>query len=249
MTATMRRAAPPFVLFLLAVAAWQVVGRWSGAVGTPTATAVRLGTLMRSARFWGDVAETGQAFAWALVVSTVGGVALGAILGLRRGLGDVVEPIVVSFYALPKVTLYPVVLLVFGLGLSAKVAFGVMHGMVPVTLLTRSAISQLKPVYGRTARVMRIGAVETALRIMLPAIAPDLIAGVRIGFSLSLLGVLIGEMFASKRGLGFAAMNAMGLGDIDTIMAMGLFIAAFAVLSNVVLLAVERSMRRRTAAM
>ena len=68
-------------------------------------------------------------------------------------------------------------------------------------------------------------------------------AGVRIGFSLSLLGVIIGEMFASKRGLGFAAMNAMGLGDIPGIMAIGIFLAGFAVVSNVALLAIEKKIR------
>jgi Binding-protein-dependent transport system inner membrane component len=99
---------------------------------------------------------------------------------------------------------------------------------------------RIKPVHLRTARVLRLDAIETVRSIVLPAILPELVAGVRIAFSLSLLGVVIGEMFASKRGLGFAVMNAMGLGDIPSIMAIGIFLAAFAVVSNVALLAIEK---------
>jgi NitT/TauT family transport system permease protein len=94
---------------------------------------------------------------------------------------------------------------------------------------------------------MRLSAFEVVRSVVLPAIIPELVAGIRIGFSLSLLGVLIGEMFASKRGLGFTAVNAMGLGDLDTIMAIGLFLALFAVLANGGLLSLERAIRHRSA--
>jgi NitT/TauT family transport system permease protein len=59
--------------------------------------------------------------------------------------------------------------------------------------------------------------------------------------------VLIGEMFASKQGLGFAAVNAMNLGDMDSIMAIGVFLATFAVLCNAALLGFERAVRHRSA--
>jgi NitT/TauT family transport system permease protein len=246
----MRDVLPPVVVAIALLTFWQLVHETAGSdtVSAPAETIAFLVRMMGTARFWGDVAETGLAFLWALLLSAVFGSVLGVALGLSRPAGDAVEPILVTFYALPKVTLYPLVLLAFGLGMSAKVAFGVMHGLVPITLLTRNAISQLKPVYGRTARVMRLGRAETVRFVVLPAIMPELIAGIRIGFSLSLLGVLIGEMFASKRGLGFAAMNAMGLGDIRTILAIGLFVAGFAIAANTILLAFERAARNRAGA-
>jgi len=57
-------------------------------------------------------------------------------------------------------------------------------------------------------------AAADAATIVLPAILPEVMSGTRLGFSLTLLGVLIGEMFASRRGLGFLITNAIGLGDI-----------------------------------
>ena len=246
----MRNALPPLIVAIVLVAGWQLLHVLAGAdsISGPVETVASLVRMMDTARFWLDVGETAQAFLWALLLSMAFGILLGVVLGLSRPAGDAVEPILVTFYSLPKVTLYPLVLLAFGLGMSAKVAFGVMHGLVPITLLTRNAISQLKPVYLRTAKVMRLSPVQVAWRIVLPAIVPDLLAGIRIGLSLSLLGVLIGEMFASKRGLGFAAVNAMGLGDIKTILAIGIFLAVFAVAANSGMLLLERTLRHKSAA-
>jgi NitT/TauT family transport system permease protein len=242
-----RNTLPPLIVALGLLAGWQALHQAVGSdlVSSPAETLVCLINLMGTARFWRDVGETGQAFVWALLISMALGITLGIVLGLNRISGDVIEPLLAAFYALPKVTLYPLVLLAFGLGMSAKVAFGVMHGLVPITLLTRNAIAQLNPVYWRSAKVMQLSTIAAVRRVVMPAIIPQLVGGIRIGFSLNLLGVLIGEMFASKRGLGFAAMNAMGLGDIKTILAIGTFLAVFAVAANTGLLSLERTMRHR----
>ncbi|HWK47794.1 MAG TPA: ABC transporter permease subunit [Stellaceae bacterium] len=239
----MKQALCSLVLLLVLVAAWYGLFRVVGDTGlaSPTATLARLVDLLGSAPFWGHVGATGYAFGWALVFSMIGGIVLGLALGMNRTAGLVSEPILVNLYSLPKVTLYPIVLLIFGLGAPAKVAFGVMHGLIPLCLFTMNAIIQVKPVYLRTAGVMRLSALETARTVILPAILPDLLTGMRLGFSLCLLGVLIGEMFASQRGLGFLAMNAMGRGDIATVLAVALFISVVAIGANALLLRLGRA--------
>jgi NitT/TauT family transport system permease protein len=88
---------------------------------------------------------------------------------------------------------------------------------------------------------LRLSPWQTVRTVALPAVLPEILSGARLGFSLSLLGVLIGELFASKRGLGFLITNAMGLGDIATIMAVALLISAFAIAANAALLALQRA--------
>jgi NitT/TauT family transport system permease protein len=244
----MRKILAPFTIAIVALVGWEILSIASGrhAVSSPVDTIEKLLQMMMTIHFWLDVAETGTAFLWALTLSILCGFLLGIVLGLSRTSGEIVEPILVTFYAMPKVTLYPLVLLAFGLGMSAKVAFGVMHGLVPITLMTRNAMSQLNPVYWRTAMVLNLSPVVAVRCVVLPAIVPELVAGVRIGFSLSLLGVLIGEMFASKRGLGYAAINAMGLGDLTTIMAIGIFLAVVAIAANVALLSLENAVRHKS---
>jgi NitT/TauT family transport system permease protein len=242
----MRKLGDFVILIVALLIVWQGLHAIAGdtTLTSPAATFVKLGELMRTDQFWGNVAETGQAFAMALVISLIGGIGLGTLLGLNRTSGVVSEPILIALYSLPKVTLYPLVLLCFGLGISAKVAFGAMHGLIPVALFTMKAIMQLKPVYLRTAQALRLTPSQVATTIALPAVLPEVMAGARLGFSLSLLGVLIGEMFASKRGLGFMINSAMGLGDISTIMAVAVFLSIFAVAANALLLLIDRAIPR-----
>jgi NitT/TauT family transport system permease protein len=234
------------LLILVILAVWQLAHEWAGdvALTSPLATLDYAGTLLGSARFWPNALETGHALVYALLISALGGLGLGLALGIHRLSGEVAEPILVALYAIPKITLYPLILLIFGLGISAKVAFGAIHGIIPVTIFALGAMRNLKPVYLQTARVMRLTRLQAARTVWLPAALPEIVAGLRIGFSLTLLGVLIGEMFASQRGLGFLLMNAISSNDVKTIMAVTLMIATVAVLANAALLALDRRLHR-----
>jgi NitT/TauT family transport system permease protein len=100
-------------------------------------------------------------------------------------------------------------------------------------------VRNVAPVYKRTAQVMRISPVTTALTIMTPAALPEIIAGVRVGIALTLLGTLIGELFASTSGIGFALLRAMGIHEVTDILALTLLIFVFAATLNVSLQFVE----------
>jgi NitT/TauT family transport system permease protein len=237
-----RRFRDVLIVFASLMAVWQGVYWFVGdtVLTSPMQTITRLFVLMRGGSFWGHVEETGFAFALAVLISLLGGVGIGTLLGLNRTSAIVSEPILVALYSLPKVTLYPLVLLCFGLGISAKIAFGAMHGLIPVAIFTMKAIMQIKPVYWRTAHTLRLSPRQVALTLALPAVLPEVLSGARLGLSLSLLGVLIGEMFASKRGLGFLITTAMGLGDTATLVAIALLISVFAVAANWTLLVLQR---------
>jgi len=241
------RAFDTIVLTLLILALWQAIGSWTQgvAVSPPLQTLVYLGGLLGTSMFWGHAAATLEAFVLAFVLSALIGLALGLIFGIRRFAGEVAEPVLAGFYTIPKVTLYPVVLLLFGLGMSAKVAFGVMHGLVPMTLFTLGAVRNLPPVLVRTARVLRLSQGRTMRWVLVPACLPDIVNGLRISFSLSLLGVLIGEMFSSQRGLGFLLVNGMAQNNVPLSTAVVTVIVAMAILANTLMLRLGRRFARR----
>jgi len=236
------RAFDTVVLILSMLALWQAVGSWTSgvAIAPPWQTLVYLLGLVRTWMFWDHAAATLIAFVMAFLLSTLIGLALGLILGMRRFAGEVAEPLLAGFYTIPKVTLYPVVLLIFGLGLSAKVAFGVMHGLVPITLFTLGAVRNLSLVLIRTAKVLHLSPGRTLRWILVPACMPDIVNGLRIGFSLSLLGVLIGEMFSSQRGLGFLLVNGMAQHNVPLSTAIVTVIVVVAIAANTLMLRLGR---------
>jgi NitT/TauT family transport system permease protein len=144
------------------------------------------------------------------------------------------------------VTLYPVILLIFGLGLSAKVAFGAIHGVIPVAVFAMNAIRHIKPAHLKTAKTLRLSSPQLVFTVIIPATLPEIVTGLRVGFSLTLLGVIIGEMFASKAGLGFMVMNAMTLADMETMMAVAFLLFVAAAIANGILLWIDHWLHKRT---
>jgi NitT/TauT family transport system permease protein len=242
---SLQRLLDSFLLIVVLFVIWQLV-YWKSevAITGPIETVKAAIELLGSEAFWRHALASGRAFGLSLLMSSIGGVAVGLALGAHRFSGAVAAPILTALYTIPKVTLYPLVLLIFGLGMSAKVAFGVMHGIIPVVIFTMDAVRNINPVLIKTARVLKLSPSETAYRILIPAVMPEIVTGLRVGFSLTLLGVIIGEMFASQQGLGFMIINGMNVHNVRSLTAVVLLLVFFAVVSGSVLLALERHLQR-----
>src|SRR5450830_222514 len=234
------------LLIVAALMLWQAATMLIGheVLTSPLATARRLSAIMADADFPAHAWETGRAFGTALIIALAGGLTVGIALGAHRLSGQVAEPILVALYSIPKITLYPVILLLFGLGISAKIAFGVIHGIIPVTIFTMNGVRNINGVYFRAARAMRLSGMQTASNIILPAALPEIVSGFRLGFSLTLLGTLIGEMFASQRGIGYMLVKAMETNDVATVMALALFLIVLATAASSVLLVIDRRLHQ-----
>ncbi len=232
------------VVFLLI---WQglhyAVG--SEALTSPLQTLERAQTLFASAAFWGHAEETVSALGVALLIAIFGGAVLGMVLGFNRRLGEIFAPMIVALQSTPKVTLYPVMLLFFGLGFSAKVAFGAIHGIIPMTLITYNATRSINPALVRTSKAMRLSLVQTFVYIFTPATIPELVTALRLSFSITFLGVMIGEMFASVKGLGFLIMGGIELNDVSMMISITVLIGVFAIGINGFLLALDNRLHRR----
>ena len=236
----------PAILLFVILLTWEVLYLLVGdvALRSPLATAENLRTLLVDARFMPHVRETLLAFVQGFAIAVVVGLLIGVPLGAARFAGEVAEPILVALYSIPKVTLYPVILLIFGIGMPAKVAFGAIHGIVPISIFAMNAVRNINPTHLRTARVMRLSTSGFALKILIPATLPEIVTGIRVGFSLALIGTLLGEMFGSQRGLGHLLMQAMSLHNIERILALTLLLVAFAAGVNALLLALDRHLHR-----
>jgi NitT/TauT family transport system permease protein len=235
------------VLIAALVAIWQCLYWLVGdvALASPLSTLRYTAKLISGESFGTHVFDTMRAFAIAYAVSVALGLLLGFWLGLDRLSGDTLEPMVVALYAIPKLTLYPILLLAFGLGLSAKVAFGVLHGVIPIILFTFAAVRSTKPILIKTAHVLNLSRLQTVRWILFPAAVPEIFTGLRVGFALTLIGCLLAEMFASQRGLGYLLMTGIGLHNVELIMAVTLLIVVFAASVSVALLAIDRRLHLR----
>jgi NitT/TauT family transport system permease protein len=201
---------------LMLVVVWQVVGMAAGDfyVATPVQAADAIGDGISGGWFFESLGATLAATAAGFAIAAVGGLWIGVTLGMLRFWGKVFEPILLSVYTMPKVTLFPVFLVAFGFGLSSKVAFGAFHGIFPIAIFTMNAVRAVNPVHLKVARSLDLSRLATFRQVVLPSIQASVLTGLRMGFGLTLLGVVLGEMFASRSGFGYELVQAITLHDM-----------------------------------
>ena len=190
------------VLALLGV--WEAVARlgWVDPLFVPAPTAV-VGALGRMGR--GALASLGDtlaktAVAYALSVTL--GVALGVTIGSVRLLRDVLSPFVVVLYGMPKILVLPWIVLLLGFGTAPAIVYGTIHGLFPILVLVMGGVRDVDRTLVTVARSFGASTWQLYWKVLLPAIVPTVLAGMRLGIVFCLLGVLIVEMFAGVRGMG-----------------------------------------------
>jgi NitT/TauT family transport system permease protein/taurine transport system permease protein len=108
-----------------------------------------------------------------------------------------------SLYAVPIVIIYPVIAAWLGLGLESKYVFGGLYGFFPVVLNTVAGIKSIDPHYEVLAKSIGASKLQTIIQIKVPFSLPEILAGIRLGAALAVIGVVVAEMLASSVGLGY----------------------------------------------
>lgn len=139
----------------------------------------------------------------AIAISWPLGLSIGLIVGRMPYAAAMMGPIFSSLFAIPLITWYPLLMIWLGIGSSSKIVYAVISGFFPIVLHTLSAVRNLDEQYIRFGRSIGVSRLAIAVKILLPLALPTILAGLRIGTALIVIGVLVTEMLASLGGLGF----------------------------------------------
>ena len=139
----------------------------------------------------------------AALIACGGGILAGAALGGVASVRRLLLPVVSSLYAVPLVILYPAMTAWFGLGSASKVAFAALYAVFPTALAMAAGMRTIDPNLLLTARSMGARPGQLLLRVMLPAAIPTVLATLRLGGALCIVGVVVAEMLVSTAGIGF----------------------------------------------
>ena len=190
--------------------------------------------------FWPDVT-----FTPAIGLSVLGGFLIGVVVHAIPRLRRVLDPIFTSYYAVPTFVLYPLLIVVFGIGPTSLIVLGALFGIVAMIVATVTAIDRVPRVLLKVAQVSRLGAVRTALLMKLPAASPHLMTGLRLAVAYSVIGIIAGEFILSTEGIGRRVALAYNNFDNQTMYALLVLILAFAIVLNAALGAFEQALHRR----
>lgn len=216
------------LLIALAIAALEICCRAGlispQAVVPPSMMVVGLVRAFADPGVLGDLLHTFVTVIIAIIASISGGFLLGFVIHGVPRLRRAIEPLLAAYYAVPNFAFYPLLIVMFGLGMGPLVVLGTMYGIVAMVAATLLALDRVPAVMTRTARVFRLTPIQEIWRIRLPAAMPWLFAGLKLAIAYSFIGVIAGEFILSTKGIGHRIAFAYDNFDVVTMYGMILFV-------------------------
>jgi NitT/TauT family transport system permease protein len=173
---------------------------------------------------------------WELAVAFLIAVVIGLAVGLAVGLSGFsrrsLMPIILLLYGTPQVTILPLFILYFGIGPPSKIAFGVTHGMFPIIMTVVAGVQNIKPILMTAARSMGANRWQIFRWVIFPHMIPSFFAGMRLGMTGVLLGVLLAELYVSSAGIGYFTQLFTQAFNPTMLLGLVSVLAAMAILLN-----------------
>jgi ABC-type nitrate/sulfonate/bicarbonate transport system permease component len=191
---------------------WQALGE-SGLIdplfiSSPTRVAQAGFALVHDPDFWHDLRVSGSEFVLGYGGAVAVGVPLGLAIGLSRRLQYMLSPFIDTLNAVPRVTLLPLIVIWFGIGIWSKVAVVFLGAVIPIAINTQSGVKTSEARFIRVARSFCASNAKIFASIVLPGTVPFIFTGLKYGAGRALLGVVVGELYAATAGIGHMIADA-----------------------------------------
>ncbi|HWQ43199.1 MAG TPA: ABC transporter permease [Desulfosporosinus sp.] len=179
-----------------------------------------------------------RAFA-GLLLSLAVGIPLGVAIGSNKKAQDFLNPILSLFGQVSPMALFPVFIIVLGVGEESKVGIIFWSCVWPILLNTVSGVSHADYALIKAARVMGASPLQVLLKVIMPTALPEIFPGLRISTSMSLVMLCAAEMLGAKKGLGFLISYSQQIFQIADMYAAIILIAILGLLLNYAVTALE----------
>ncbi|MCC7167329.1 MAG: ABC transporter permease [Rhodospirillales bacterium] len=182
-------------------------------------------TLIQSGELWLHTKTSLVRLFWGVLFGGVPALILGVAMGILRPLRALVDPLIAATYPIPKSSILPLVLLIFGLGEASKVVMVAIGVFFPVAINATAGVLEINKIYLDVGRNFRAGRWNTFRTIALPGALPFIMTGVKLGVGMGLVLIAIAEMVGAKSGLGSMIWSAWETFAVEK-MYVGLFVIA-----------------------
>ncbi len=205
--AMMLRVACALVVF----GVWEAVSRsglfYGEVVPSLLSIAKAFGRLLVDPVFWKNLQVTALETIASLAIGAAAGVVTGIVLGANTFLMRAFEPYIYYLSPTPRIILFPVMIMWFGVGPTSKVALGALSAFFAVALSTAAGMRQIDKILIRVGHSFRATTWQMATKIYLPAMRIPILNGIRLGMGTAIITVLLAETKLSNQGLGYLIMQ------------------------------------------
>lgn len=204
-------------LLVLIIVIWQIAsGRIIDPlfISKPTAIWQRLVGWAGDGTLWTNSWITIREILIGYAIGAVAGVVFGFVVASQQVLYRVLDPFIMSLYAIPKVALAPLFIVWLGIGIEMKIVLAAVTVFFLVFLNTAAGVRDVDRGLIDAARLMNASKRDLILKVIFPGSMSGVLTGLRVSIPYALIGAVIGELVASNRGLGYLINN--GAATFDT---------------------------------
>lgn len=177
----------------------------------PSAIGERAWEMIATGVLWTHVGTTVARLSTGLVLGAIAGVLAGLIMGVWRPVRAAFGPTFTALYALPKIAILPLLLLIFGINETPRIlAVGISVFFV-MQINTLAGIVQIDSRILEAARAYQSNGVKLFVNVLLPAATPSIMTGLRLSAGMSVIVITAVEFVASNNGLGYLIWNSWQL--------------------------------------
>jgi NitT/TauT family transport system permease protein len=155
----------------------------------------------------------------AFLISIPLGIVLAALIVYSTLAQRALYPNIVFFQLIPKIALAPLFIVWLGIGPSARITFSVFICFFPILIATAAGLRSVETNMLRLCRSLRMSEWQILIRVRFPTSAPYMFSGMKVGVTLAIIGVVVGEFIASEQGLGYLILFASSREQTDLALA------------------------------
>jgi len=191
----------------------------------PSSIMRALFAIAQSGELWEDTSISLQRLFFGFLLGGIPALVLGIVMGISRPIRAFVDPLIAATYPIPKSSILPLILLIFGLGEMSKVMMVAIGVFYPIAINSTAGVLQINRVYLDVGKSFRANPLATFRTIALPGALPFIMTGVKLGAGLGLILIAIAEMVGAKSGIGYMIWSAWETFSVER-MYVGLFVIA-----------------------
>lgn len=164
------------------------------------------GSQVHGMAVWEQIWVTVEEVLIGYAIGSLAGILAGFVIGRSRLLTRALEPYVLTFYAIPKISIAPIFVIILGIGLSSKIAIVIIEAFFILFYNTFRGVLQINEQLVQVAQVMGASRRTVLLRVLLPASLPAVLAGLQLAVPFAVVGAVVGEYVSSSKGLGWLVL-------------------------------------------
>jgi len=239
------------VLILVgAIGAWELAARagWLDAFfwSQPSAIWKTLIVYFTEGDAWTDIGFTFRSTILGFIIGTTAGSLLGLSFWWSRNYAAVAQPYIICFESMPKLALAPLIILVFGLGVTSKVVIAVALTIVVSTLTTYAGVKALDPDGEKLFYSLGASRWQVFRKLVVPFCLPWIISVLRVNIGLALTGAIVGEFISAQHGLGRTIFYAGSTYEIALVWVAVFVLSTLAVIMYAAVSWLENVLRKGT---